>query len=714
MTALLAIIAIILSIVAISKNSNTNSKIYNLEKQLEKIKASGIKTENKTEQESTQAPVLQEPAPSSQNTEQIAFPAEPMPEVKAQPAAVIPAEVKPLQDKQETLPEQSSKPVSIAQVFSWIGGILLVLGAFFTFSYLVQKGIITMPLILSLSALIGMILATVGCVIKDKELQTTASTLCAAGVSICFITAYASYAFFNLIDAGTAFVLMGFTAFASFALSAIKDKQYIGFLALAAAVLTPFLLSTGENKYIFFFVYLLVVNISAVSIAIKRGWNSIIWTAIIAIFIIQSFYPLLKPRSEYLYLLYVVYALAASSVALLKTDKIKESIFTLFGIFTALQIFVLALCINNSNTPFIFFAALFVTVLVLAFEYLRKTNTIEAISLTCWGILYGFYLLKNDTAPIVGFASLLVFAIYWLYPIICKNRFKDGGVQWFASAAAGGMVLTPLYYNIGKFYLKDFFGLLPLLLSLTYFVPSLTFLDREETKKAKAIFIAFAAVFAAMVFPMQFSGKWLTIMLALYACALCWLDTKTENKSFIPLAVFLFATVFMRLLFNPAILEYSASGVKIFNWYLLLFGVSAAAMFASAKFCEKKHLWLNNVLNIAGGILLFALLNIEIADYYSVGGKLHFNLTGEFAEAITYTLAWAISGAILCILSFFGKNKNIAKAGVFLICSGLAKLGLVDIWELDILYRILGVFGMAILLIVVAFLFQKFNKKQEI
>lgn len=723
MTAILAIIAIVLSIIAISRSTSANSKIYQLEKQLKNIKSSGINFVPQTEQ-TDKKDILQEqntPQPDTVQqtipTEQPAILAETLPETQVQTQAaavtdIIPAQEKLLEQK-ETAPEELSKPISVAQVFSWAGGILLVLGAFFTFSYLIQKGIITMPLILSLSALLGVILTVIGCVIKDKNLQTTASTLCAAGVSICFITAYASYAFFNLIDIATAFAAMAITAFASFVLSAVKDKQYIAFLALAAAFLTPCLLSTNENKYIFFFSYLLVVNISAISIAIKKGWTAIIWTAITTTFILQSYYPLDNPGSEYLYIVYCVYAAIACATAFFDTNKIKREIFILFGIFTSAQILMLALCINNANMPFIFASAIFVTILVLVFEFFHKTHIVQGVSLFCWAALYCAFFAKNSATPDAGYIALGVFAIYWAYPMIFKNHFKDGSSQWFASAAAGIMAIIPLYSTLGKIYFKEILGIIPFILSLAYFIPSLTLLDREELKKSKAIFIAMSAILAALVIPIQFSGKWLTVLLALYACALCWLDTKTENKSFIPLAQILFAVVFVRLVMNPMLFDYCASGTKIFNWYLLLFGVSSASMFAAAKFCKAKHLMFNNILNIAGGLLLFALLNIEVADFYSVGGKLHFNLAGEFAEAVTYTLAWAISGALVCLLAFFNRNKDLSKVGIFLISAALIKLGLLDLWKLDIIYRILGVFSMAVLLIGVAVLFQKSNKTED-
>ena len=242
MTFLLALIAIILSIVALSRQSGFDHRIQKLERQLKELSA----PQNK---------------PSEEKTLKEAVTAEPGPEAQPQPAeeasAAVPAQEQKQEEAANILPEPRlepvpAKPANIAQIFSWIGGVLLVLGALFTFSYLIQKGYITMPLILSMAALIGVLLTAVGVIIKDESVQTTASTLCAAGLSVCFITAFVAYSFFNLIPAEAAFAFMALTAFASFAVSFIKDRKFISILAPIAAFLTPLLLSSSDKSTFLF------------------------------------------------------------------------------------------------------------------------------------------------------------------------------------------------------------------------------------------------------------------------------------------------------------------------------------------------------------------------------------------------------------------------------------------------------------------------------
>lgn len=854
---LFSITALILAIIALSKNSNTNYRIYTLEKKIEEL------SKNKSLKTEAQQSTIQ---PTPQQTDEQVLPAEPI-NPQEQSSGQNPPRYSPLQEQKiftqeeqqtdqtqpayteipsfegDSFPQetknlsaqenytatsggvQEQEPVNIAKVFSWIGGILLVLGALFTFLYLFQKGFITLGMVFSTAWIIGAGLVAAGLIMKQEDVQTTASTLCASGVSICFISAFAAYKF-NILPMTAAFIFMTATAFISFWVSVYKEKQFISFLALIAAFLTPLLLSSGQDHYIFFFTYLLIVNIPAAVIALKKNWPGLAYTAAALTLLCQFMYICASRGGTYFYIICGVYALIACFAALRNTqqtdggiltgamnifaalqtailslafigngvnpaniyyvfavvgiinialflfhikkkdnshgiyialgftlicqmigcftakaginfftvptvygllacaaglinkEKLNRNVFITTGVFIAANIFVLGLCSftkGSANIIHLYFgAALLLTVAAFAFEALHNTKFINISALISWVFFYLFFTIEHYYArPNVGYAVLGVFALFYIFTFICKNRFKDGGIQWLSAAGVSVAAFVPVYISLGKAYFAETLGIIPAFFAVCYLLPAITYLkDNKDLPKAQAIFFAFALVFTALVMPVQFSGKWLTVMFSLYAAALCWLDNKVENKAIIPMAWIIFAVVFIRLALNPFIFEYCTSETKIFNWYMLIFGAGAGAMLVSAKFFLQKHLNFKNVLNACGGILLFWLLNIEIADYFAQGRHLDFNFMGDFAEAISYTIGWAVYGAAACIISFLNKSKVLAKCGIFIICVALVKLAL-DIWQLEMLYRIIGVFSLAVLLIVIAFLFQKYNKEEK-
>ena len=73
------------------------------------------------------------------------------------------------------------------------------------------------------------------------------------------------------------------------------------------------------------------------------------------------------------------------------------------------------------------------------------------------------------------------------------------------------------------------------------------------------------------------------------------------------------------------------------------------------------------MLPAAAGVLLFLLLNIEIADYYSTGPEILFRFGSSIQQDLTYTIAWLIFGIIMLAAGIIAKAKPARVAAVALI-----------------------------------------------
>src|SRR6185436_4564326 len=93
--------------------------------------------------------------------------------------------------------------------------------------------------------------------------------------------------------------------------------------------------------------------------------------------------------------------------------------------------------------------------------------------------------------------------------------------------------------------------------------------------------------------------------------------------------------------------------LRILNWYLYAYLICAAAMFAAAWWMSDTDdrliagLPRVSALLPAGVILLFLLLNIEIADYYSTGPRIAFRFGTTVSQDLTYTIGWLAFGMAL-------------------------------------------------------------------
>jgi uncharacterized membrane protein len=176
----------------------------------------------------------------------------------------------------------------------------------------------------------------------------------------------------------------------------------------------------------------------------------------------------------------------------------------------------------------------------------------------------------------------------------------------------------------------------------------------------------------------------------------------------------LLSIAFVRLALNPAVLEYHPRArTRIWNWYLYAYGITSLCLFAGARAAQAYRETeigriIPRLLYTLGAILTFLLLNIQIADYFSVGPTLTFSFTGNFARDMTYSIAWALFAFALLMVGMKRKTKAVRYAGLALLLLTLAKLFLHDLANLGQLYRIGAFIGVALILIVASFVYQRF------
>jgi len=221
-------------------------------------------------------------------------------------------------------------------------------------------------------------------------------------------------------------------------------------------------------------------------------------------------------------------------------------------------------------------------------------------------------------------------------------------------------------------------------------------------------------LFVSLAFPLQFDREWITLGWALEGLALLVLFRFVPNQYLRLVGAALLCVAFVRLALNPAVFEYHRRApVRIWNWYLYAYGITCFCLFAGGRAVRKARdgsagQLVPPLLYTLGTILTFLLLNIEIADYFSVGPTLTFSFSGNFARDMSYSIAWALFAFALVLIGMRQKTKAVRYAGMALLLVTLAKLFLHDFANLGPLYRIGAFIGVALILIVASFVYQKF------
>ena len=105
-----------------------------------------------------------------------------------------------------------------------------------------------------------------------RNYPSTANALDAAAIAILFATFFAAHALWNLIPALVTFALLAVVTALAVLLSIRRESLFIAVLGLLGGFATPALLSTGENRPIPLFAYLLLLNIGLAWVAYRQGW----------------------------------------------------------------------------------------------------------------------------------------------------------------------------------------------------------------------------------------------------------------------------------------------------------------------------------------------------------------------------------------------------------------------------------------------------------
>jgi uncharacterized membrane protein len=358
---------------------------------------------------------------------------------------------------------------------------------------------------------------------------------------------------------------------------------------------------------------------------------------------------------------------------------------------------------------------------ILSLDWLPLVGLISTFAVECAWHFYRFDMANPNVAPRTPLIWYLIFlGVFAVFPFLFLKKFSDKPAPWAAAALAGPAQFLLIFRLVKIAWPNSTMGLLP----AAFAIPALASLviilkkipaQNKERLGQLAWFGGVALFFITLIFPIQFDRQWITIGWALEGAALLWLFHRVPHPGLRLTGAGLLVAAFVRLAFNPAVLEYHLrSTTPIFNWYLYTYGIATAALFLGARLlAPPRNVILGSdarpVLATLGAVLAFLLMNIEIADYFSApGSTLTFQFRGNFGRDMTYSIAWALFSLVLLVCGIYKKLPAARYAAMGLLCVTLLKLFFHDLARLGPLYRIGAFIGVAIIAMLASFAYQKF------
>ena len=334
MEILLALAALIVALISLSKHKDAEFKLERLRREFDEYK-------RKTEAKDHPAPV--DAAPSDVSLDIAA-----VPETRA--ALTTPDITKSAIDSADTSPEtvtpapqdnekpapstrpdwarrSESKPTSApakpprktfeealgAQWSVWIGGLALLLGAVFLLRYSIEAGVFSPAMRVAMASLLGVVLLGASewmhradkgdgtSILPEKfaaklglksrlgeatppsdDISKTAhipGVLAAVGVFALLGAAYTAYALYGFLSPTPAFILLGILSLGAIALS-LRHGPVLAALGLATSLATPLLVTTESPNIYLLYGYIIIVASAAIAVARRRDWG---WLTLITL-----------------------------------------------------------------------------------------------------------------------------------------------------------------------------------------------------------------------------------------------------------------------------------------------------------------------------------------------------------------------------------------------------------------------------------------------
>jgi hypothetical protein len=313
-----------------------------------------------------------------------------------------------------------------------------------------------------------------------------------------------------------------------------------------------------------------------------------------------------------------------------------------------------------------------------------------------------------------------VYAVFVAYPFVLGRRVRDSRDPYLAAVLASGVFLLAARQALVQGGLDRMVGAVPIFEGaiLALLLRQLLQIQQTGTRDlGRLALVAGASLACATVaIPLQLHQQWITIGWALEGAALAWLYQRIPHRGLLYATAGLLGAVFVRLALNPEIFHYQPRGsLRIFNWYLYTYVTCAAGFFLATWFLSGTNDragaagWrLSHIVPAAGVILLFIVLNIEIADFYATGPEIMFRFGATLAQDLTYTIGWLAFGMLLLIAAIYFKTHAGRIAALALIAITTFKCFLYDLSSLGGLYRIGSFVGLAFALTLVSLALQKF------
>src|SRR6266568_4816216 len=568
----------------------------------------------------------------------------------------------------------------------WVGGLTLALGGFFMVRYSIDAGLLGPDVRTLLGGAFALALLAAGEWTRRKEsvaaiaalpVANIPAILTAAGTAVAFATVYAAYALYDFLAPATAFILLGMVALGTLAAALLHGPALAG-LGIAAAFVTPVLVSSDKPDFWALYIYLAIVTAAAFGLARIRLWR---WLAVTTIvFALLWTFPCLQcgpsmvgPHAFHVMAGFILAALLVVCGFMFgppadegQIEPISSG--SLAACLAGATMIVLASF--HDDAAIVVFAVLVAGTLLVAWRAQAATGAIGAAAIFVfvvfaeWAVRGNPDMLVLPGGPLPGIGPAATdgsVSLHLITAAIFAAGFGAAGflaqgrsvsaiipVVWSATAVFTPLaLLIALYARIAHLDRSIPFAILAVVLAAAYGAAT-EILTKRDNRPGLAISIALFATGAlgalALALTFALEKGWLTIALALMSLGTAWISMQRPIPFLRSLSAILAGIVVLRIGYEPRIVGNAVGTTPIFNWLLWGYGIPALSFWMASVFLRRRgdDAPLRTVESAA--ILFTVLLAFMEIRHLVNGGDVYASAAGltEVALQVCVALAMAI------------------------------------------------------------------------
>src|SRR5437868_6146752 len=507
----------------------------------------------------------------------------------------------------------------------WVGGLTLALGGFFMVRYSIDAGLLGPGVRVLLGGAFALALLAAGEWTRRKESISTIEALSianipailtAAGTAVAFATVYAAYALYDFLAPASAFILLGMVALGTLAAALLHGPALAG-LGIAAAFVTPVLVSSEKPDFSALYIYLAIVTAAAFALARIRLWRWLAVTTIAAALIwtfpcLQCGHSMIGPHGFHVISGFALAALLVVCGFMFGPPGDESRIEPLSSGSLAAYLLgaaIIVLASFHADSAIIIFTALVGGTFIVAWRAQAATGAIAAaaalvfIVFAEWAVRGNPDMLVVPGGPLPGIGPAATDASVTSHLITAAIFAASFGVTGFLAQGRSGNAMIPVVWSA-------------------------------------------AGVFSALALALTFALEkgWLTIALALMCLAAAWISMQRPIPFLRSLSAILAGIVVLRIGYEPRIAGAAVGQVPIFNWLLWGYGIPALSFWIASQFMRRRRDDAP-LRAVEGAAILFTVLLAFMEIRHAVsGGNIYAansSLT-EFALQVCVALAMAI------------------------------------------------------------------------